>query len=140
MDTIERASTKARVIFAAVAVLMFAAIIFSKRFFDWVGDWISEDPNQTLDRFDVFVVWIAVFSLPLLVGGVLTYKNGSSSVSSARFPPSGMWVIVDTQVETGSRAKFRGRLLQLGGALMCATAIGFPFALWYIVHSVVDAA
>lgn len=140
METVQRASKTARVMFAALAILMFVAIIFSKRFSVWVGRWLAEAPSQTLERFDIFVGWIAVFLLPLLAGGILTYRSGCRSVASERFPPTGMWVILDTPVETGSRARFRGRLLQYGGALMCAVALGFPFALWYIVHSIADAA
>lgn len=139
MDTVERSSKKARVILAVLAILLLIAMLFSRQFFEWVGHWLSEDPNKTVQRFDIFVAWIAVFSLPPFFGGILMYRSGLRTVASERFPPIGMLVVVDTLVQTGSRARFRGRLLQLGGILMCALAIGLPIALWYIVHSVVSA-
>lgn len=137
--SIEPASNMARVMLAALAILMFVAIFYSDTFVDKIGRWIGDEPAQALERFDILVAWLAVLSLPLLAGGILTIRNGYRSVASERFPPAGMWVIFDTPIERGSRARLRGRLLQAGGALMCLVALGFPFALWYIMHSIADA-
>ena len=139
VDRIDPPSTKARVVVAVLVILMFIAILFSEAVFDRVGDWIAEDPDQTLKRFDVFIVCIAVLSMPLLLGGALTFRSGSRSVAAERYPPAGMWLIVKTPVVTGPRAKRRGRKLQVAGVLMCALAIGFPLALWRIIHVVAGA-
>lgn len=136
MNTFERASNVARVVYACLIILAVVAIFFSGRFFGWLGDWLAEDPDQMLERFDKFIGWLVVFSLPLAIGGIFTYRNGRRAVASERFPPVGMWVVVDTPIERGARAKMRGRLLQLAALLMCAVALGFPFSLWYIVHSI----
>ena len=138
MEVVQRASKMARVLFAVLAILLLIATLFSSRFFDWAGRWLAEEPSQTLQRFDVFIGWIFIFSLPILVGGFIMYMNGRRSVTSERFPPVGMCVLVDTPVETGSRAKLRGRFLQLAGFLICVVAVGFPVALWFVVRSIAE--
>lgn len=136
-EEVAPASTYARIGFAILIVLMLGAILFSERFFGAIGTWISEDPEKALERFDQFVAWIGVMSLPLLIAGVFTFRSGFRSVQSGRYPPEGMWLIVKTPIQHGARAVVRGRMMQAAGVLMGIIAIGFPIALWRIVHSIV---
>ena len=137
---VEPANPLARVVFAVLIVLLGVGIFASDAYFERIGEWISEDPNLALERVELFIAWIAVASLPLLIAGVLVFRTGLRSVASKRFPPRGMWVLVDTPVVTGSKARWRGRGMLVGAILMCGIAIGLPAGLWYIIHSIADSA
>lgn len=133
---VEPAKNEARIGFAVLVVLLMTVVLFSQRFFDKAGAWISEDPQQALKRFDIFVTWIGIMSIPLLIAAVFTFRSGYRSVMSKRYPPTGMWLIVDTPIQQGDRAVLRGRMMQTAGVLMGLIAVGFPIALWWIVHSI----
>ena len=137
---VEPASPLARVVFAVLIVLLGVGVFASDAYFEQIGEWISEDPDLALARVEQFIAWIAVASLPLLIAGVLVFRTGLRSVTTARFPSSGMWVLVDTPVVIGSKAKWRGRMMMVAAVLMCGIAIGLPAGLWYIIHSVADSA
>ena len=137
---IEPANPVARVAFAAIIVLFFLAAMGSDPFFERVGEWLSEDPDLALERVEEFIAWVAVASLPLLIIGVFVFRTGLRSIASERFPPRGMWVLVDTPVILGTRAKWRGRMMLLAALLIGAIAIGLPAGLWYIIHSITPAA
>ena len=137
---VEPANPLARIVFVVLIVLLGVGVFASDAYFERVGEWISEDPDLALERVEQFIAWIAVASLPLLIAGVLVFRTGLRSVTSARFPPRGMWVLVDTPVVTGSKARWRGRMMMVGAVLMCGIAIGLPAGLWYIIHSVADSA
>jgi len=121
-------------------LLLLVGVLSSGLLFARLGGWLIEDPDRVLERIDVLLVWLAVLSLPLLVAGILTCRSGLRSIATERFPPRGMWLILDTPIETGPRARFRGRMLALFGILMVVLAIAVPAALWHIVHSIIAAA
>ena len=133
---VEPASTKARIITAVLLVIMGIAVFFAERLFDTAGAWIAEDPEKALERFNIFIILVAAMSVPLLVVGILSIHNGARTLATNRFPPPGMWVLVDTPIESGAKARRQGRLFQVGGILLCVIAVGFPIALWSIVHSI----
>lgn len=139
-ETIAPASPMARVLFAAVVVVLLTAAFVGSRFLGKLNDWLVQDLDTAIQRFETLIAWLAALSLPVLIAGLFAIRSGWRSATSERFPPRGMWVLVDTPVETGARARFRGRMLIVGGFLMCAAAIGLPIVLWYIAHSVVGAA
>lgn len=134
----EPASPLARAAFAVIVVLFVIAALGSEPFFERIGEWLAEDPDLALERVETFIAWIAVLSLPLLIGGVFVFRSGLNSIRTERFPPRGMWVLVDTRVVTGSRAVWRGRMLIVAALLLAACAIGLPAGLWYIIHAVAD--
>lgn len=136
LDTIEPASRIAQIAVAAFALLLIALALSINPLLDRLGTWATEDPQRALERVETLVAWLAVISLPLLVAGVFTCRSGLRSIAAERFPPPGMWLIVDTRIETGSRARFRGRMLVLGGVVMSVTAVSVPAVLWYIVRSI----
>ena len=133
---IEPANQTARIAFAAIIVLFILAAFGSDPFFERVGEWLSEDPDLAVERVEEFIAWVAVASLPLLIIGVFVFRTGLRSIASARFPPHGMWVLVDTRVITGNRAKWRGRGMLVAALLIVGIAIGLPAGLWYIIHSI----
>lgn len=135
---IEPANPIARIAFAAIIVLFILAAIGSDAFFERIGEWLSEDPDLALERVEEFIAWVAVASLPLLIIGVFVFRTGLKSIASERFPPQGMWVLVDTPVISGTRAKWRGRMMLVAAVLIAAVAIGLPAGLWYIIHSVAE--
>ena len=135
---IEPANPIARIAFAAIIVLFVLAAIASDPFFERVGEWLSEDPDLALARIEEFIAWVAVASLPLLIIGVFVFRTGLRSIASERFPPHGMWVLVDTPVISGTRAKWRGRMMLVAAVLIAAVAIGLPAGLWYIIHSIAE--
>ena len=120
-------------------MLFIFAAIGSDPFFERIGEWLAEDPDLALERVEEFIAWVAVASLPLLIIGVFVFRTGLRSIVSERFPPRGMWVIVDTPVVSGTRAKWRGRMMLVAALLIVAVAIGLPGGLWYIIHSVAEA-
>ena len=137
---VEPANPLARVVFAALIVLLGVAVFASDAYFERISEWISADPDLALERVEQFIAWVAVASLPLLIAGVLIFRTGLRSVTSERFPPRGMWVLVDTPVVTGRKARWRGRMMLVGAILMCGIAIVLPAGLWYIIHSIADSA
>jgi hypothetical protein len=139
MSGVEPANNKARILLAALVLLMLVTVWFGNESAARITQWVAADPDRTLERFDVVIAWTAVFFLPLLIAGIVTLRSGGRAVATERFPPKGMWVIVDTPVETGSRAKLRGRLLQLAGLFLCAVAIAIPIVLRAMVQSIAAA-
>lgn len=133
---IEPAKPLARISCVVLVVLLVAVAFASDAFFERAGEWIAGEPDLALERVERFIAWVAVASLPLLIAGVLTFRSGLLTLSSERFPPYGMWLVVDTPVVTGSRAKWRGRMMLVGALLMMAIAISLPAGLWYIIHSI----
>ena len=133
---IEPANPIARIAFGAIIVLFIFAAIASDPFFERIGEWLSEDPDLALERVEEFIAWVAVASLPLLIIGVFVFRTGLRSIASERFPPQGMWVLVDTPVISGTRAKWRGRMMLVAAVLIAGIAIGLPAGLWYIIHTV----
>ncbi len=136
MDEIAPASNKARILMLATIVVLGLGVFFREQLFGWIGPWLTEDPDLTLQRFDMLMVGLAACSLPLAGAGAFTIRTGVRAVNSQRFPPEGMWLVANTKIERGRPAVRRGFLMQVGGVLMILVAIGFPIALWYIVHSI----
>ena len=85
----------------------------------------SQEPAQALRALQVLV--IAAFA-PALPMAYFVYKVARRVKTSQRFPPPGMTVIRDTQVQTGEAAK------HLGNALIAVSIVLASVALFGIVY------
>lgn len=118
--------------------LLLIATLFSQRLFVRFTDWVAEDPKQIEERVNYLIGAIAIAFSPLFLFGYFTWKTGSVIVAAKRFPSPKMKVIFDTVILKGQKAVLRGRLMQLVGAILWGTAIGFPIAFGYTIKSIIN--
>ena len=137
---IQPANHYARIALVVVAVAFILVAAIGAPYLERLNEWIGDEPDKALERVDTMIAWLAVLSIPLLFVSVFTCRSGLRALASERFPPRGMWVVVDTPVVTGRTARFRGRMMFFAGLLMGIIAVGFPVALWYVIHSVAESA
>lgn len=119
-----------------LVALLFAAILAGRPLFGSLDEWIAADPDRAFERVERLILGLAVMSVPLLIMGIVSLRLGRRAVDTGRFPPAGMPVVVDTPICRGGIARRRGRLVQIVGILIALIAVGFPSALWLILHRV----
>jgi hypothetical protein len=84
-----------------------------------------DDPRQAIDRLIEFIYFVGIaFAAGALATSAYLAWTGLRVLSEQQFPPPGMWVIRDTRIVRGERARVRGYLL-CAGALI-ALAAGVP--------------
>ena len=137
-DEIQKASVGARIGLGVMVVAFFLAALLGQPYLDNLGEWIASDPEQAFERVYLMILVVSVFSVPLLAVGLMYVYLGSRAVSTERFPPEGMSVIVDTPIKRGREARSSGRRTRIGGVLLVILAIGFPAALYVIVRRLAE--
>lgn len=138
IEEFQKTSTGARIGFGVLATALFVAMIFGRPLYDSMGDWIGEDLELAFERVELLILGMAIVNVAILAVGTMTIYQGSKTMDSDRFPPVGMLVIADTPIIRGREARRRGRMLQLGGVLVCIIAIGFPLVFWLIIRRLAE--
>lgn len=126
---------------AAVATIGGAvALMAIDRYRMPLRDWILADPGQAAQRVAMLVLFLAlILLLPLLALAVGLWTIATRTAGTQQFPPSGLRLVRDTHVVTGSAAKARGRQLKLL-AVCCAIAAAAAGALlWRLASSMISA-
>ncbi len=85
----------------------------------------QDDPKQAIDRLIVFIYFFGIaFAAGALATSAYLAWAGLRVLSQQQFPPRGAWVIRDTRVVRGEKARVRGYAL-CAGALIALVA-GVP--------------
>lgn len=128
-DPVMRANKTVRAVVIAVgivAALMGAAAI--RWLLPYGEQYVSkQEPHAALRTMQILVAVLFLSVLPL---GAYVFWFGYRAVQSHQIPPPGTWVIRDTKVVEGPRARQRGQIVMALGVLLFALglsgAIYFP--------------
>jgi len=71
------------------------------------------------------IIFFVMFVLSLILC-IYLYRLGTSILKSGQFPPPGIKVIRDTKLETGKKARSKGRLLRIFSVLFLLMSILVP--------------
>ncbi|GAB4537786.1 MAG: hypothetical protein Tsb0020_52250 [Haliangiales bacterium] len=130
------ANRKARI---AAAALFIVAIPVAIAMSSWLGEPMQLDPPDDVRaaqaRVELLLTIITAMGLPMVIGAGFMCRSALRTFASGRFPPPGMWVLVDTPIVTGAKARRKGRLLILLAVLMVAVVIAIPVMLWSVAAS-----
>lgn len=96
--------------------------------------WLKENSELILAYPELLCVLLA---LPLLIGGGWAWWLGGRVITSHRWPPPGMKVIKDTEVELGDRAVRRGVGIRVIAGVIIVGACATAIMMWLLLGSVV---
>lgn len=128
---------------AAIAILISGALVGASllaaadRFRPRFERWVEEDPRPRA----TMVIAIAAIATIGPILGVATYllRLARRVDRSGRYPPPGVRLLHDVEVQTGSEALRRARQIRLFALLLALAAMLLALLLWSLVSSVMRA-
>ena len=114
-----------------VALILIIIGFFIIQYFQTLSNKLSalaeESPELAIQKaensFKIIFFVMFVLSLGLCI---YLFRLGTSILKSGQFPPLGIKVIRDTKLETGKKAKSKGKLLQIFSVLFLLMSILVP--------------
>lgn len=127
-DKIIRANREVRrrlvIALAAVTIAGLLALALTQIYLRSLESLSQADPMQAIDK---LIVFIYICGVALAVGTLATSAYlawaGIRVVRQDQFPWQGMWVIKDTRIVRGDKAKLRGYALCGGALIVLATGV-----------------
>ncbi len=121
----------------AVALLFIIAIPAAVAITSWLDKPMKldspEDVRAAQERIELVLTIMTAMGLPMVIIAGFICRSALRIFAAGRYPAPGMWVLKDTPIVTGAKARTQGLVHLLMAIWLVIMAIGTPLVLWYLV-------
>ena len=144
MPEIQKADPVARkrsmLIFSFAALIGTGLVFLFERYRTALEQFFENNVDFLLKYPETIAAVFFLLMVPMSIAMIYLWRTGATIVSSRRFPPPGKPVVRDTLILSGTKAVYRGRIIQVLSLIVLSLCAALPLVFWYLFWSLTHSA